>query len=198
MLKFYLTLEFSKDEWKLWCKIESREEQTFANAFSPCSCRDPENPHPKKMHVLAKEKGPRTMLFVAFIFSIVLSLIKLGTEYSNPFFFTMMFDTFTCGLLFPVMLTKSKKSLKRIRVNLKVLFTIDLFGALMCIFVQKAMGLAIVPYVISVKRMNIIFSMLFGYSFFKERRIMERLIGALVMVFGVLLTSLFSFFLVYT
>ena len=140
---------------------------------------------------LVKEKGPLIMFFVAIIFSIVSSLIKLGIEHSSPLFFPIMFNVFTSGLLFPPMLTKSKKSIKRICVNVKVLFAIGLFSALMSISVQNAMKLAIVPYVISVKRTNIIFSMLFGYFFFKEKRIMERLIGALVMVLGVLLISLY-------
>jgi uncharacterized membrane protein len=140
---------------------------------------------------LVKEKGPLIMLFVAIIFSIVSSLIKLGIEHSNPLFFPIIFNVFTSGLLFPAMLTKSKKSIKRICVNVKVLFAIGLFSALMSISVQNAMKLAIVPYVISVKRTNIIFSTLYGYFFLKEKCITERLVGALIMVSGVLLISLF-------
>lgn len=84
----------------------------------------------------------------------------------------------------------SEKSIKRIRINLKVLITIGLCHALIDIFVLKAMELTIDPYVISVKRVSIIFSTLYGYFFFKEKRITERLTGALVMVLGVLLISL--------
>lgn len=140
---------------------------------------------------LVKEKGPLAMLVVAIIFSITANLVKIGIQHSNPLFFPIVSNAFTSVFLFPTILTKSKKSAKMIRVNLKVLFTVGLFHALMFISLSKAMELAIVPYVISVKRTTIIFSILYGYLFFKEKRVMERLIGASVMVLGVLLISLF-------
>lgn len=139
---------------------------------------------------LVKEKGPLIMFFVAIIFSVTANLIKIGIQHSNTLFFLIVSNAFTCGFLFPVMLTKSKRTMKGIGINLKVLFTIGLFNILMQIFVLKAMELTIVSYVVSVKRTTIIFSTLYGYFFFKEKRIIERLIGASVMILGVLLISL--------
>lgn len=139
---------------------------------------------------LVKQKGPLLMLFVAIIYSISANFVKIGIQHSNALFFPIMSHAFTSSLLFPMMLMKSKKSMKGIRVNLKVLSTIGLFNALMAIFVMKALELALVPYVISVKRMSIFFSTLYGLFFFKERRVMERLTGALIMILGVLLISL--------
>lgn len=139
---------------------------------------------------LVKQKGPLLMLFVAIIYSITANLVKIGIQHSNALFFPIVSTAFTAGLLFLVMLMKSKKSMKGIRVNLKVLSTIGLFNALMTIFIMKALELTVVPYAISVKRTTIFFSTLYGLFFLKERRVMERLTGALISVLGVLLISL--------
>ncbi|MCX5719013.1 MAG: EamA/RhaT family transporter, partial [Nitrospirae bacterium] len=47
-----------------------------------------------------------------------------------------------------------------------------------------AISLANVAYVISVKRISIIIGVLFGYLFFKEKNIRERLLGATLMFSG--------------
>jgi len=140
---------------------------------------------------LVKEKGSLIMLFVAFIFSIGANFVKIGIQHSNSLFFLIVYNAFISGLLLLVILPKSKKSARGIGINSKVLFTAGLFNALMNLFVMKAMELAIVPYVISVKRTTILFSMLYGRFFFKEKRVLERLTGCLVMLLGVLLISLF-------
>lgn len=143
------------------------------------------------LKALLKEKGPLIMLFVAAIFSIGANLFKIAIQRYNPLFFLVVYNTLNCVFLSPVMLLKSKKSIKGMQINSKFLFGVGLSHALMDIFVLKAMELAIVPYVISVKRTNILFTTVYGYFLFKEKRIMERLIGALIMFLGVLLISLF-------
>ena len=55
---------------------------------------------------------------------------------------------------------------------------------------MAAINLTLVAYVVSVKRTSAIMSVLFGYFIFKERGIKERLIGATIMIIGVLLIVL--------
>ncbi len=143
------------------------------------------------LKALLKEKGPLIMLFVAAIFSIGANLFKIAIQRYNPLFFLVVYNTLNCVFLSPVMLLKSKKSIKGMQINSKFLFGVGLSHALMDIFVLKAMELAIVPYVISVKRTNILFTTVYGYFLFKVKRIMERLTGVLIMFLGVLLISLF-------
>ena len=129
------------------------------------------------------------MLFVAVLFSIGSNLIKIGIQQSSPLIFPAILNASTSALLLPVMLIKTKKAAEKIRNNFVVLFIIGLFGGLISICVQTAMQLGIVPYVISVKRTNIIFSTSYGYLFFKEKRMMERFTGAIIMFFGILVIS---------
>jgi uncharacterized membrane protein len=50
-----------------------------------------------------------------------------------------------------------------------------------------AMSLAKVAYVISVKRMSLLIGVFYGYLFFKEKNIRERLFGATLMFIGFLM-----------
>jgi len=53
-----------------------------------------------------------------------------------------------------------------------------------------AINLTLVAYVISIKRLSIIFSVIFGFLLFKEKGFKERLTGAIIMVLGVILITL--------
>jgi uncharacterized membrane protein len=50
-----------------------------------------------------------------------------------------------------------------------------------------AISLVEVPYMISIKRTSILFAILFGYLFFREEKIRERLLGGVCMFGGMVL-----------
>ena len=130
------------------------------------------------------------MLLVAFFFSISSNVLKSAVQRSDPFFYSLMSSILISCIMFPVILRKSNNALPRIRVNSKLLILLGLMNTLQSIFAMIALEIALVPYVISLRRTTIIFSVLFGYFFFKEQRIVERLMGAIIMVLGILLISL--------
>ena len=140
--------------------------------------------------MLRREKGIRLMLGAAIITSITANLNKIGIQHSDPLFFLLMWNVFVSALLFPAMLMKSQGSIKIKSANLAILFLIGLCNALMLGFLFYALELASVPYIMSARRTNIIFSALFGYLFFKEKYILPRLTGTLTMFLGVLVLSL--------
>ncbi|NJL34456.1 MAG: hypothetical protein HC893_12080 [Chloroflexaceae bacterium] len=57
---------------------------------------------------------------------------------------------------------------------------------------MTALTLTLVAYVISVKRTSTVMSVLWGGLLFKEQHLRERLLGALVMLAGVVIISLSS------
>lgn len=140
---------------------------------------------------LIKERGPILMLITAFIWSITANIDKIGILHSSPTFYLITVNIFLSFTLFSIILVTSRKNFKQIPMNLKGLVTIGLFSALTLIFQMNAIKLAIVPYVISIKRTSAIFSTIYGYFIFKEKHIRERLLGTAVMVVGVLLITLF-------
>jgi uncharacterized membrane protein len=139
---------------------------------------------------LLKERGAKLMMVVAFIWSITSNFDKLGVENSSPIFWIIAIDTFIAIAMIPIVFYKSRGSLNQNPGDLINLIPIGLFGALTAIFQMKAITLTYVAYVISIKRMSVIISALFGYLIFNEKDIKERLIGALTMIIGVLLITL--------
>lgn len=139
---------------------------------------------------LLKEKGPKLMLLVAFIWSITSNFDKIGVQNSSPIFWAISVNIFMILVMLPIMLYKSKGSFQNIRTNYKTLFPIGLFSALALIFQMTAISLTLVAYVISIKRASALMSVLFGHLIFKEKDIRERLVGAVIMIIGVLFITL--------
>jgi len=142
-------------------------------------------------HVLLKEPGPKRMLAVAFIWSITSNFDKIGVQNSSPIFWSVAVNLFVAVFLLPVMFYKSpRENLRLMPKNLSALIPVALFGALTVIFQMTAISLTLVAYVISIKRMGAVMSVLFGHFLFKEKGLKERLVGASIMIIGVLLIGL--------
>lgn len=135
------------------------------------------------------EKGARFMLVVAFIWSITSNLDKIGVRNSSPVFWAFSQAAFIAVVLLPLIIKRSQR-VKEINNNLKALIPIGLFSALLLFFQMTAINLAPVSYVTSLKRTSVLISVLMGYFIFKESNIKERLIGAIVMILGILLITL--------
>lgn len=140
---------------------------------------------------LLKEKGTVMVLAVAFLYSISANLGKLGILYSDAVFFSFACYLVVVLFLFPLLFIKPIKKLHNIRKNLKYLLIMGIAAGIMMVASAIALKMAIVPYVISLKRFSVIFSVLFGYFLFKEEKIKERLIGAIIMLLGASLIILF-------
>ena len=140
---------------------------------------------------LLKEKGPRSMLVVAFIWSITANIDKIGLQNSSPLLWVIAVDTYVALLMLPLCMFRRNRKTAQIRANWRALLTIGLFGGLTAVCQMTAISLTLVAYVISIKRTSAIGGVLFGYLIFKEKGIRARLVGAIVMVFGVLFITLF-------
>jgi len=141
--------------------------------------------------MLVKEKGSVLMLIVAFVWSITSNIDKIAVQHSSPLFYTVVFNVFISCLFLPLLFVKSRKEIRKIPLNVKSLLLIGLFSALIPVFQFYAISLTLVAYVISIKRTSAIFSSLYGFFFFKEKHMKERLLGAVIMVIGVLFIALF-------
>jgi uncharacterized membrane protein len=144
----------------------------------------------KPFKALFKEKGPKLMLIVAFLWAIGTNYDKICVQNSSSIFYVIVSILFDSLALSIIMLYKSRKNLQQIRESIKSLIPIGFSWALTMIFQMAAINIAFVSYVISVKRLNVIFSVLIGYFVFKEKGIKERLAGAIIMVLGVILIAL--------
>ncbi len=57
---------------------------------------------------------------------------------------------------------------------------------------MSAISIGLVPYVIAIKRTSIVLSVIWGGLFFGERGIRQRLLGAVVMLAGVVCITLWG------
>ncbi|MBN2458903.1 EamA family transporter [Candidatus Woesearchaeota archaeon] len=139
---------------------------------------------------LIKEKGPRLMLLVAFIWSITSNFDKMGVINSSPMFWVAATGLFMAIIMLPIMLFKSKNIMQKMKSGYKALIPMGIFGVAASIFQMTAVSMTLVAYVISIKRTSTIMSVLFGHFLFKEKGLKERLIGVILMVLGVVLIML--------
>ncbi len=140
---------------------------------------------------LLHEKGPRLMLLVAFIWSITANVDKIGLRNSSPIFWALAINVIGTFVLLPVMLLKSKNPFGQMKGHFStILLPMAFFSAVNLVTHMLAISIAIVPYVIAIKRTSTVMSVLWGYFLFKEGGMKERLSGAVVMLVGVALITL--------
>jgi uncharacterized membrane protein len=139
---------------------------------------------------LVSDKGPRLMLAVAMIWSISSLIDKVGVVNSSPIFYAAASSAMISLIFLPFMIVFARKDMHHIVTSAKVLVPIGLCSGLVLIFQMTAINLTLVSYVISIKRLSVILSVLWGFLLFREHGIRDRLLGASVMVAGVVLIGL--------
>lgn len=136
------------------------------------------------------QKGPRLMLIVAMIWSITANVDKLGVRNSSPVFWGMAIYAFmACGLI-PIVIYKSKDKLYQIPRYFFSLLPMGLFNGAAVVLQMLAIEMTLVAQVIAVKRMSALISVFLGYLIFREVGIQERSIGAIIMIIGVVIITL--------
>jgi drug/metabolite transporter (DMT)-like permease len=133
-----------------------------------------------------RERGSALMLLVALIYGITSVLGKKGTLLSpGPLSFLITYYTIFFAALTP--LTFLRAGRPKIKFDRKDLIMFLLLGTVFTAAMLthfSAIVLARVPYVISVKRLSLILSVLYGAVVFKEKNIRYRMLGSLVMLVG--------------
>jgi uncharacterized membrane protein len=141
---------------------------------------------------LLAETGPKLMLAVAFIWSITSAVDKVGVRNSSPIFWALAVKSFIAVALLPVVLRRPTSGTPRLPGGKLNLAAVGLFSALTVIFQNTAITLTLVAYVIAIKRTSAVISVVFAHFFLGEQNVRERLLGASIMVIGVLVISMLS------
>lgn len=141
---------------------------------------------------LLKDKGPRYMLVVAFLWSITANIDKVGIQHSNPIFWAVSISAFLLAGMIPVACFFAKKDMTQLKTKASALFPVGLFTALTLVFQMLAIQVALVAYVISIKRTSVLLVVVMGVLIFREKGFSQRVFGATIMLAGVLLITLFS------
>jgi drug/metabolite transporter (DMT)-like permease len=143
----------------------------------------------KPFKLLLKESGVLIMLVAALIMGISGVVDKFAVQNYNLFFYLFVITAFNSVVMTVIVLVKNARLWKK-SMTLKSIVPIGMFNALTMIFIFNAFGLIFLAYAISIKRFSIIFSIIYGFYFFKEKKIKQRLAGALIMIFGAFLIAI--------
>jgi len=142
------------------------------------------------LKVFWTDKGSRYMLAVPIITGIASNIDKVGVRHSSAVFWVITSHVFCVIVMIPLVLWKSRSAMTQLKKNVLILSGVGVFSGLSLLFQMIAINLTLVSYVISVKRSTILFAVMFGYLFFKEKDIRSRLLGALLMLAGILVITL--------
>ncbi|HUG41272.1 MAG TPA: EamA family transporter [Longimicrobiales bacterium] len=148
--------------------------------------------------VLVRDPGARTMLVVAFLYSISAAYDKVGTGASDPLFWAAAIHAVTAGFLLPVAFLRARGTARRRRAVPSrgprgaapaILFA-GIFTAIGAAAQMTALMMTLAAFVIAVKRTSTLFGVLLGHALFREENVRERLVGAAVMLAGFLMITL--------
>lgn len=139
---------------------------------------------------LARESGPRLMLGVALIYSCTAALFKKAVLYSDPAFFGVFYPILLSGVMLTGYPLVRRPGAPAIRSIWRWALILGFFVALSIVSVAQGLALAPAAYVISVKRLSLLFSVILGGMWLKERPFLPRLLGAGLMTGGVILIAL--------
>jgi len=139
-----------------------------------------------------KEQGSWLMLLVSFIYSITSVLGKIGVMHSNPYFFGSTYFIALAFLMTSAMPFMPGASIKRMArfpfkgIALGGIYATMVFSHMLAISQVEA------AYMVSVKRVSLLFGIFYGAWLFREERIAELLLGAVIMLLGVFVIGFFS------
>jgi drug/metabolite transporter (DMT)-like permease len=135
-------------------------------------------------------KGAGTMLLVAFLYSLSLPFDKAVVLASDAVFGSALVCLFIGGSFAAVAIGRGSYQRIPPGTALAAGLALGLVLAVETVAINSAYTLQIVPYVIAVKRLSILFSVLIGGLAFGEGGLRPRALGALVMLGGVALIVL--------
>lgn len=139
---------------------------------------------------LLREPGPRLMLLVAVIWSFSGNIDKIGIENSSKLFWLVtQFGLIGILLTFVVAFREGRKAFRIFRAGYAP-WLVAVFQASGAVCQMTALTMTIVPYVISIKRLSVIFGVILGSLLFKEPGLKARLPAAALMCAGVFLITL--------
>lgn len=136
------------------------------------------------------DHGSRLSLLVAFIWSISANFDQVGVQNSSPIFWAISVFFTISIILLPIVLYKSHHNLYKLKTGGWKLVIYGMINSLAMGCQMMAINLIFVAYVISVKRTSVLFTVVLGKIILKEKNIKERLLGAAIMVSGVLLITI--------
>lgn len=146
----------------------------------------------KPFSALLNESGSRLALLVAVIFSIVSNLDRYNTVRIGPYTVLMIgmsLVTFWHWLIITFIL---RQSAGEMIFKAKSVAPLGFLQFLTSLGTVLAFSLVPAPYVVAVRRSEVLMGFLAGYLFFQEKATKEKFFGSIFIIVGVSLLAIFQ------
>jgi len=140
------------------------------------------------IRAVMREPGSWIMLLVSFVYSLTAPIGKVAILHSNPWFFAAVYNLVLSVVivsLWPV--ASGGAGMRGIFSKPGPMLLIGLMAAMENFAHMMAIAQVEAAYMIAVKRLSLLFGVLYGAWWFGEQNIRERLAGAAIMIAGVFL-----------
>lgn len=141
---------------------------------------------------IAREKGSMLMLGAAFVYGFCAVLGKLMLIKSSPLFGSLLFFLIFTGTFLTLALASRKVRLSEMVSRPGKGAAIGLIFFLHIICHNLAITMTKAAYMIAIKRLNGLFSVIYGGMLFKEQNMVIRLAGATLMAAGAAIISIWG------
>ncbi|MCB0335964.1 MAG: EamA family transporter [Bdellovibrionales bacterium] len=142
------------------------------------------------IRALVFEPGCRLMIFASVAWAITSSFHSKGIDLSNPLTYSFVKGAMLSIALAITCLFRIPEWPQQLRGGMKLLGALAACSFLADMGMLFAMKGALVVYVISIKRSSILLNVLVGAWLFKEKNIVERLLGSLFILAGVCIIAM--------
>ncbi len=133
---------------------------------------------------LFSSKGARLMLLVAFTWSITANYDKIGVQNSSPIVWVFLLNLYMVIVLTPISLMKGLQYLYACIYEIKFIVAIAIVSICALVFQMLALEEELVSYVISIKHLSSIITIVLGWKLFHEHNLVSRLTGGVIMMVG--------------
>ena len=139
------------------------------------------------LNPILKSKGSIFALLTAIISAMYGLIFKISTTKINPFIFVYMSYFFMLIFYTPFLFLKSKSIISQIKKYRKEIIKIGVLDMLGAYLLIAALALSQLSYVFALRQIGVLFNVIGGTYFFKEKHGKARLIASLIMIFGIFL-----------
>lgn len=129
-------------------------------------------------------------LLAASMYAVASVLDEVGLKNVDPLLWMLYIYFFIFLFLFPVALYKKNLGFKKLARSKSTLGLAAAFSVGAIFFQMQALAIGNVTYVMSIKRLSTVFTVLIAIFIIKEKRAMSRLRGTIIMVIGAILIGL--------
>lgn len=141
---------------------------------------------------IKNSKGAQMMTIVFISLGLGSVIDKVGVSNSNAYFFSLINYTAVSTMLFLIALLKARKHFKELLIYWKQFLILGSVIAGYTLLYTLALEESFASYAIAIRNASIIFTIILGYLFFKEKDLKQKLLAAIIIAVGLIFIKVFG------